>query len=590
MDTTRSNGQHPQGAHKRAVIYTRVSSERQAAEDRVSIDAQEADCRAYCEQHGYSVTAVYVDKDKYRSRKKLVQPSGQRKDRPQYQAMLKAARAGEFDVIIAWKEDRLYRGMYAAMPFSEMLDEMGKRIGVELVKETFDRKMLGIKAALGKIESDNIRERMIMGRKARLERGEVPGGDQVIYGYQRDNKRLVINKDEALWVRKIYGWYLSHESNAQMRRRLNTSDAPTRKGGRWSESTIENILTCEAYAVGFVTVALDGETFKIPCEPIISLETWQRARDLRKANIRMPKYLKEDYLCAGLVYCACGWKLQVRSCSVNQYKNPKYTKVYGYYCCQRIDRDPESRPPDCASSTGNKKVDDYTWSFVKKICEHPDILRAALERKIAMMQAEQGDIEAEQAKMQNDLDSLIIERQWVITQARKGAITENDMQHQLAALQFQEWELRKKIDELSKMTAARQHAETMAAWAQRYLSDIAAGVKVLDADLLTLTAQQRANLAAELQADRFEDKFPGDELAQLQWAVFEEKRRTVRTLISRIIVGKTPDGKRKITPILALDMPLESSLDFAVLISGDQSLDAIETRPDAKFVFAPVEQ
>ncbi|MCQ3980172.1 MAG: hypothetical protein DPW09_42700 [Anaerolineae bacterium] len=171
---------------KRAAIYARVSNEHQAGEDRDSIEAQLVDCEAYCQGRGYVVVVHYVDKERYRSKGKLVQPSGQRKDRPQYVAMLKAAQAREFDVIIAWKEDRLYRGMYVAMPFAEVLDEMDKRLEVELVKDPFDRKMLGIKAALGKIEVDNIKERMDMGRCARLEKGEMLGSlRQLRYGYKK---------------------------------------------------------------------------------------------------------------------------------------------------------------------------------------------------------------------------------------------------------------------------------------------------------------------------------------------------------------------------------------------------------------------
>jgi DNA invertase Pin-like site-specific DNA recombinase len=70
----------------------------------------------FVRQRGYVVVARFVDCEKYRSKGKLVQPSGERKDRPQYSAMLAAAKRGEFEVIVAWKEDRLYRGMYAAMP------------------------------------------------------------------------------------------------------------------------------------------------------------------------------------------------------------------------------------------------------------------------------------------------------------------------------------------------------------------------------------------------------------------------------------------------------------------------------------------
>jgi len=93
---------------KRAAIYIRVSSEKQA--DRVSPEAQEADCRALAEKQGYIVVAVYRDTTKYRVGKTLVEPSGTRADRPALRAMLSDARMGRFDVILAWREDRLYRG------------------------------------------------------------------------------------------------------------------------------------------------------------------------------------------------------------------------------------------------------------------------------------------------------------------------------------------------------------------------------------------------------------------------------------------------------------------------------------------------
>ena len=120
---------------KRAAIYARVSRAYTEDDERVTIEAQLSDCEDYCQKRGYTIVTRYVDKDKYRSRGKLVNPSGTRKDRPGYTRMLQAARKGEFDVIIAWKEDRLYRGMYAALPLSEVLDESRGNMSVELVLE-----------------------------------------------------------------------------------------------------------------------------------------------------------------------------------------------------------------------------------------------------------------------------------------------------------------------------------------------------------------------------------------------------------------------------------------------------------------------
>ncbi|MFZ1040518.1 MAG: recombinase family protein [Anaerolineales bacterium] len=91
----------------RAAIYVRVSRAYKEGDERVTI-AQLADCEAYCQEHGYSIIARYIDKDKYRVKGTLRNPSGANKDRPSYIAMLNAAQTDEFDIIVAWKEDRLY--------------------------------------------------------------------------------------------------------------------------------------------------------------------------------------------------------------------------------------------------------------------------------------------------------------------------------------------------------------------------------------------------------------------------------------------------------------------------------------------------
>lgn len=163
----------------RAVIYRRTSTERQG--ERVSPEAQLADCEAHARAHHYLIVAVYTDIERFRSQGRLVEPSGTRVDRPDFQRLLADGHAGKFDIILAWKEDRLYRGVKAAVLVDDLLEARGVR--VELVKETFDRKMLFIKAAIGRIELDSIRERTEMGMRARVRSGLIHGGP-VPAGYQ----------------------------------------------------------------------------------------------------------------------------------------------------------------------------------------------------------------------------------------------------------------------------------------------------------------------------------------------------------------------------------------------------------------------
>ncbi|MGB7876317.1 MAG: recombinase family protein, partial [Anaerolineales bacterium] len=95
--------------HRKAAIYIRTSSEAQG--EKASPTEQEVDCRSLAKEKGLTVVRVYQDIEKYRVKNKLVEPSGLRSDRPGLLAMLQDASKSEFDVILAWREDRLYRGL-----------------------------------------------------------------------------------------------------------------------------------------------------------------------------------------------------------------------------------------------------------------------------------------------------------------------------------------------------------------------------------------------------------------------------------------------------------------------------------------------
>ena len=69
------------------------------------------------------VVHVYRDLEKYRVGNKLIEPSGSRSDRPALQSMLKAAARDEFDVILAWREDRLYRGLRSMLTVLETIQD-----------------------------------------------------------------------------------------------------------------------------------------------------------------------------------------------------------------------------------------------------------------------------------------------------------------------------------------------------------------------------------------------------------------------------------------------------------------------------------
>ena len=560
----------------RAAIYARVSRAYTPNDDRLSIESQLADCRAWCDSHGYTITAEFVDKDMFRVDGRMVNPSGERKDRPGYLALLRAASGGEIDVIVCWKEDRLYRGMYAAIPLAEVLDRRHD-LRVDLVQETFDRRMLGIKAAVGKIELENIRDRMIRGRQARLERGRMQNA-ATHYGYQRVGGDLVIDEAEAGIVRDIFEWYTRGENNMAIRRRLNALGIATRRGQPlWSKSTIQNILTFDGYATGEYTTTLSGKTFTLACPVIISRDTWQRATEQRQRNKNhRGRNIKQDYLCAGLVTCPCGWKWEAKT-----WRNPdRPENISGRYECPKRNAAPESQDPDCPSQIGAKKLDSYIWATVARICNDPALLQRAVDARVADLRSRQAAMEDDTALKAN-YDRLAAERRRLITLARKGIITDGDLAAQLSELATQANDLNRRRDEITALRAAHRQADVLQKWIADYLQAVGAGLAVLDTPAQGLAEEAREVLFITLEAGQFLQRFDGDRLAALNWALLEERRRIVKTLIRRVIVSGRKGEARVITPVFVFDLPL--SLDLP-----DQSKDYRPTGLDEFLASRPV--
>ena len=187
---------------QKAAIYIRTSSEAQG--EGASPVEQESDCQLLAKENSLIVVRVYRDIEKYRVKNKLVEPSGLRSDRPGLLAMLQDVSRRDFDVILAWREDRLYRGLRSMLMVLESTQQY--KITIMLAKEAFDPKIAPIRAWAAQMELESMQERMTMGVIARLKAGKANTG-QDRYGYVRIGEKILILEEEAKWVRQIFAWY-----------------------------------------------------------------------------------------------------------------------------------------------------------------------------------------------------------------------------------------------------------------------------------------------------------------------------------------------------------------------------------------------
>lgn len=109
-----------------------------------------------------------------------------------------------FDVIVAWREDRLYRGYRPMLDVLDCIDETG--IDIELVKETFDKRIAPVKAWAARMELDAKHDRFMMGVAGRLAQGKAWNGGTP-YGYEVVDDQFVIDEAESIWVQRMWQWF-----------------------------------------------------------------------------------------------------------------------------------------------------------------------------------------------------------------------------------------------------------------------------------------------------------------------------------------------------------------------------------------------
>lgn len=466
----------------RAAIYIRTSSETQG--EKSSPIEQEADCRRLAEEKGLDVVCVYRDVEKYRAGNKLVEPSGNRVDRPALQTMLNDAARDKFDVILAWREDRLYRGIRAMLTVLEIVQDY--KIEILLAKEIFDTKIAPIRAWVAQMELDGMKERMEMGVKARLKAGKANTG-QDRYGYIRMGENIHVVEEEKKWVHQIFSWYIQKIPLMQIRKRLIAADAPQKGSSihrhiQWSRSSVQAILkSAREYAYGFKTYSRAGQAFQIPVTPIINISTYELFVKMREENKTYRKHRRQnDYLLSGHLKCACNLTWRARTATHRNSRKGEWvarkTPISTYFCPQSHT---ELRPPECPKSVSAKRAETQVWEKLYEFAMNPDFLLAQAQELVNQHRQRYEHLQRDQQEILEELEKQFIERQQVITEALKTHREDPEFAEQMRELYKVEERLKRRL------TALEQEMDTYARldWEAKindYVADLQAGIEKLN--------------------------------------------------------------------------------------------------------------
>jgi len=460
------------------VIYIRTSSGTQGGKS--SPSEQEVDCQRLAKQKRLEVVRIYRDVEKYRVGNRLVEPSGSRSDRLGLLAMLKDATKDSFDVILAWREDRLYRGIRSMLTVLETVQNY--KIEILLAKETFDSKIAPIRAWVAQMELEGMKERMEMGVKARLRAGKANTG-QDRYRYTRIGETIHLVEEEAKWVHQIFAWYLQKTSLNQIRKRLIAGNAPQKGSSiprhiQWSRSSIQAILrSAREYAYGFKSYSRAGQTFQIPVAPIIDILTYELFMKMREENKTYLKHRRQnDYLLAGQLKCACNLTWRARTATHRNSRKGEWverkTPISTYFCPQPHK---ELRPPKCPKSVSAKRAETQVWEKLYEFVMNPEFLHAQAKDLVKQLRQRYEHLQKDRGQILEELEKESAKRQEVITEARIKMRADAVFDARMRELYIVEERLKRRL------TALEQEIDTNARldWEEKvkeYVTDLQVGI------------------------------------------------------------------------------------------------------------------
>lgn len=264
--------------------------------------------------------------------------------RESFLKMISDAKLSKFDFIITKEISRFSRNTLDSIKYTQELLSYG--VGVLFQSDNINTLMpdaelrLTIMSSIAQDEVRKISERVKFGFKRAIEKGVVLGNNK-IWGYTKDNGKLVIDEKEAEVVRLIFDMYATQNVGIRgISARLEGMGIKNNNGNPISFSTIKSIITNPKYMGYYCGNKTHKFDYKLSerkyldqtewvmykdeetVPQIVSEEIWQKANYILRT--RSEKQSSEDktsyqnkYAYSGKIFCS-------------EHKLPCYRSLYRY--------------------------------------------------------------------------------------------------------------------------------------------------------------------------------------------------------------------------------------------------------------------
>lgn len=253
------------------------------------------------------------------------------KKREDFLRMVDDAKKKKFDLILTKEISRFSRNTLDSIKYTQELLSCG--VGVHFLSDNINtfqpdsELRLTIMSSIAQEEIRKLSERVRFGYKRSVEKGIVPGSNN-IYGYTKNEGKLVIDEEQAKFIRLIFETYVSENIGVhRLGFKLFEEYGVTNYSGKPIAGTvIKNIIRNPKYKGYFCAhkettvdyhdrkrkrfkrdewiVYKDNET----CPPIVSEELWDKANEILDARSKKHDQINKNnkynkFPFSGLMHC-----------------------------------------------------------------------------------------------------------------------------------------------------------------------------------------------------------------------------------------------------------------------------------------------
>jgi len=426
-------------------IYCRVSTTEQA-ESGYSIGEQENRLRKFAEAQGWLINQCYLDGGF----------SGASLNRPGIQSVIMDAEQKKIDKIVVYKLDRLSRSQKDTL---HLIEDVFLKNDVDFVSMTesldtstpFGMAMIGILSVFAQLERETIKERMNIGKNARIRSGKYRGSGHIPIGFTYSDGELHIDEYESMIIRNLFEEYASGATASSLAVWLN-NQIKFRKC-KWSAEKVKKLLTQPLY-IGLQR--WHGEEFEVEnCPKIVSEELWsavQKEIQRRTAkNVIQPQSpYKHTTLLGGLLWCGCcGQRYSAMSD-----RDSKGNKVHRYYCYGRILKNHHYNAEPCNNRSWKaEELNDIVLGELRKLTlDNALIDERANESAINSMLENQRAINSRLEQIEEQINRII-------DLYSLGTIDASTISKKIEKLKAEKENLYQQLEEIKKPTGALNRKE-----------------------------------------------------------------------------------------------------------------------------------